>query len=96
MIGAFSFPLFSPILAGRQEITPYTVGGSSPINRGKLIGSYKKKVQSTKRNRVFSSKLGFFARFLNMSELIIGAGRCGFQPHRLGTVGNSAYPTRER
>ena len=30
-------------------------------------GSYKNKVQNTRRTRVFSSKLGFFARFLNMS-----------------------------
>ena len=32
-----------------------------------IFGSYKKKGQNTKRNRVFSAKLGFFARFLNMS-----------------------------
>ena len=32
-----------------------------------IFGSYKKKVQNTRRNRVFSAKLGFFARFLNMS-----------------------------
>ena len=35
---------------------------------GKYQGSYQKKVQNAKRNRVFSSKLGFFARFLNMSQ----------------------------
>ena len=42
------------------------------------IGSYKKKVQNTKGNRIFSSKFGFFlppyipvAPFLNMSLLIL-------------------------
>ena len=35
----------------------------------KIQGSYQKKVQNTKRNRVFSSKLGFFALNLNMSEI---------------------------
>ena len=38
------------------------------ISKVKRGGSYKKKVQNTKRNRVFSSKLGFFALNLNMSQ----------------------------
>ncbi len=43
----------------------------------KRIGSYQKKVQNAKRNRVFSlvsertAKLGFFALFLNMSQRIL-------------------------
>ena len=35
-----------------------------------LLGSCKKKVQSTQRTQVFSSKLGFFALNLNMSLLL--------------------------
>ena len=36
------------------------------------LGSYQKKVRSTKRNRVFSKKLGFFALNLNMSVSVYG------------------------
>ena len=47
-----------------------------------VVGSYQKKVQNVKRNRVFSEKLGFFARFLNMSLVVlfcIGCTRGGSQ-----------------
>ena len=40
-----------------------------PLQPAQKLKSYKKKVQSTKRNRVFKKKLGFFALNLNISEL---------------------------
>jgi len=35
------------------------------------VGSYQKKVQTTKRNRVLKKKLGFFALCLNMSLQVL-------------------------
>ena len=36
------------------------------------MNSFQKEVHNAKRNRVFSSKLGFFALFLNMSRYAKG------------------------